>query len=69
MKAIKSLFAVPARGLPRRLQLTGAATLALFGTLLSAAEPVRFNRDMRPIMSDTCFRCHGPDKNTRMANM
>ena len=32
------------------------------------AEPVSFNRDIRPIMSDTCFRCHGPDKNSRMAN-
>jgi hypothetical protein len=33
------------------------------------AEPVKFNRDIRPIMSDTCFRCHGPDKRARMAGM
>ncbi|HXM43539.1 MAG TPA: PSD1 and planctomycete cytochrome C domain-containing protein [Bryobacteraceae bacterium] len=37
--------------------------------LTAAAEPVKFNRDIRPIMSDTCFRCHGPDKRARMAGM
>jgi uncharacterized protein DUF1553/uncharacterized protein DUF1549/cytochrome c len=37
----------------------------------AAAQPdrVSFNRDIRPIMSDTCFRCHGPDRNARKAEM
>ena len=30
---------------------------------------MRFNRDIRPIMAETCFRCHGPDKSSRMAGM
>src|SRR3954466_3108559 len=34
-----------------------------------AHSEVLFNRDIRPIMAGTCFRCHGPDKSSRMAGM
>jgi hypothetical protein len=30
------------------------------------AEPVDFQRDVRPILSDACYHCHGPDKDSRM---
>jgi hypothetical protein len=39
-------------------------------SLCAAAEkPVDFDRDVRPVLSDNCFACHGPDANHRMANL
>ena len=41
-------------------------------TLLTSAAAfadVNFDREVRPILSDNCFSCHGPDAKNRMANL
>ncbi len=34
-----------------------------------AEEPIRFDRDVRPILSDRCFQCHGPDAHDRQGGL
>ena len=44
--------------------------LALLATVASVAfGQVNFDREVRPILSDNCFSCHGPDARNRMANL
>ena len=34
-----------------------------------AKKPISYNRDIRPILSDKCFSCHGPDVNKMKAGL
>src|SRR5688572_16006704 len=39
--------------------------VGILGPVVSAAETIDFNRDIRPILSNQCFKCHGPDPKER----
>lgn len=56
---------------PRRtlsLHLPPAAILGLLVASLHAGA-IDFNRDIRPILADNCYTCHGPDENHRKAGL
>lgn len=56
----------PIPAIPAVLALLTAPALAGGG---EPPAPLRYGRDVRPILSDRCFTCHGPDANKRKASL
>ena len=52
-----------------RLLNATAVFFALTTTMAAAAETVEFDRDVRPILANKCYSCHGPDANARQAGL
>jgi Protein of unknown function (DUF1553)/Protein of unknown function (DUF1549)/Concanavalin A-like lectin/glucanases superfamily/Planctomycete cytochrome C len=47
----------------------GFTVFAALTTTMSAAEKLQYNRDIRPILSENCFSCHGADSAARKAKL
>jgi len=61
----------PMRGYPisGRTALRWAVLLALSVPADAATQKIHFNREIRPILSENCFHCHGPDSGKRKAGL
>ena len=67
------------QGLSLKLRSRAAGRALAFSMLYWAASAavantppgnkVDFNRDIRPILSENCYKCHGPDDGARKANL
>jgi hypothetical protein len=53
----------------RHLAAIACGLLAASGLAAQQPKKIEFNRDIRPILSNNCFVCHGPDNNLRKAKL
>src|SRR6476619_2195161 len=55
----------------RPLALTTLFVASFFaaGFKASAADKLQYNRDIRPILTENCFACHGPDSAARKKDL
>src|SRR6266699_534858 len=61
-------------GKPKKRRAVFALTQVALAVLcacaaLPATNQIQFNRDVRPILAENCYACHGPDKNKRKAKL
>ena len=48
---------------------TAVAASAILFFSIAQLQAIDFNKEIRPILSNHCFECHGPDNATRQADL
>lgn len=59
----------PSKGISGRLAWLWMVAVSLPSLVWATEKVPDFNRDIRPILSHTCFACHGPDAQNRQAGL
>lgn len=49
--------------------ILGILAFVVFGAQTSGAEPIDYNKQIRPLLSNHCYNCHGPDSENRQAGL
>ncbi len=66
---VKLLRIAHSRRVPSIVSIVGMAFVMMLVPSVHAADaparPIDFNREIRPILSNACYQCHGPDANKR----
>src|SRR3989449_5552112 len=63
---VSKAFVRMCRNLGTALSVPAIISAAVAAT---SSDKISYNRDIRPVLSDNCFFCHGPDKNKRKGKL
>src|SRR5262249_46267297 len=72
VNALELLSAILLKVPPMRPRTLHLAIFSFVGVCFAGtayADPVDFQRDVRPLLSRHCFKCHGPDDKARKAKL
>ena len=60
---------LPSRVVAVTILVLGSLVASVLGREDDSSQSINFSRDVRPILADNCFQCHGPDDQQREADL